>query len=185
MLDAGVRLLQFRHKGHFARSVYEQARRIGTLCTEAGSMFVIDDRADIAMLLGAGVHVGQDDLPPTEARLLMGPQALIGYSTHNAAQLQAAGGEPVDYLAIGPVFSTGSKENPDPVLGLEAVRELRKLTSKPLVAIGGITIDTACQLWEAGIDSVAVISALLAGGVDPQSVQNRTLQWLRAAGDML
>jgi thiamine-phosphate pyrophosphorylase len=167
MLDAGVRLLQFRHKGHFTREVYAQAQQIAVLCADRKATYIIDDRADIASLLAAGVHLGQDDLPPADARRIMTSDGLIGYSTHNAQQLQTANLEPVDYLAIGPVFATSSKANPDPVIGLEAIASLRKLTGKPLVAIGGITLFNARELWDAGIDSVALISALLPDPAQP------------------
>ena len=99
------------------------------------------------MLLDAGLHVGQDDLPPRDARRLMGADAVIGFSSHNVAQLCAAGGEPVDYVALGPVFATASKRNPDPVIGVEEIRRCRPLVDKPLVAIGGITRENALEVW--------------------------------------
>jgi thiamine-phosphate pyrophosphorylase len=185
MLDGGVRLLQFRHKGHFTREAYAQAKQIAGLCAGSKATFVIDDRADIASLLDAGVHLGQDDLPPTDARLIMKPDGFIGFSTHNAQQLQAGDLEPVDYLAIGPVFATSSKANPDPVIGFDAIASLRRLTSKPLVAIGGITLSNAHELWNAGIDSVALISALLPDPARPELIRKRALEWVRASGDML
>jgi thiamine-phosphate pyrophosphorylase len=160
MLDGGVRLLQFRHKGHFTREAYAQAKQIAGLCAGSKATFVIDDRADIASLLDAGVHLGQDDLPPTDARLIMKPDGFIGFSTHNAQQLQAGALEPVDY-------------------------SLRRLTSKPLVAIGGITLSNAHELWNAGIDSVALISALLPDPARPEMIRKRALEWVRASGDML
>ena len=119
MLAGGARILQFRHKGHYSRHTFDTAERIAELCRNEGVLFIIDDRADIALLLKAGLHVGQDDLPPEEARKLLGPQSILGFSTHNARQLEEAAGEPVDYLAIGPVFGTTTKENPDPPLGVD------------------------------------------------------------------
>ncbi|MCP5117062.1 MAG: thiamine phosphate synthase, partial [bacterium] len=143
MIESGAEILQFRHKGHFTRKVFAEAERIGELCRQHEVLWVVDDRADIAKLLGAGLHLGQDDLPPAAARRIVGDKATIGFSTHNAEQLQAAAAEPVDYLAIGPIFETGSKKKPDPVVGLERLTEWRTLTGRPLVAIGGITIVTA------------------------------------------
>ena len=101
-LEGGAGILQLRHKGHWSRAIFESARKIAALCREAGATFVVNDRADFAMLLGAGLHVGQDDLPPRDARNLIGGEALLGFSSHNPAQLCAAGGEPVDYVALGP-----------------------------------------------------------------------------------
>ena len=128
-------------------------------------------------LLKAGLHVGQDDLPPEEARKLLGPQSILGFSTHNAPQLEAAGKEPADYLAIGPVFCTTTKEKPDPALGLEALRSLRRLTAKPLVAIGGITRKNALAVLDAGADSVAVISDLLPEVCSYESIRDRIREW--------
>jgi thiamine-phosphate pyrophosphorylase len=136
------------------------SREIAGICRDAGILFVINDRADFANLLGAALHIGQDDLPAPAARKVV-PNAVIGFSTHNAAQMRRAIGSPVDYLSLGPVFPTKSKENPDPVVGLEGLRALRPLTSKPLVAIGGITLENAPEVLAAGADSVAVISGLL------------------------
>ena len=113
------------------------------------------------MLLGAALHLGQDDLAPSDARRILPATAIIGFSTHNEEQLRAGDAEPVDYLAIGPIFATGSKQNPDPVVGLDRLRALRTLTRKPLVAIGGITRELAPQVFEAGADSVAVIGDLI------------------------
>ena len=161
LLDAGARILQFRHKSFFSRSAFQDASRIAELCRSAGALFVVNDRADIAMLLNAGLHLGQDDLSPADARRILPTPTIIGFSTHNEDQLRAADLEPVDYLAIGPIFATGSKQNPDPVVGLDRLRALRTLTSKPLVAIGGITRELAPQVFEAGADSVAILGDLL------------------------
>ena len=174
VLDAGARILQLRHKAFFSRSDYEVARQIAGLCRQAGALFVINDRADIAMLLEAALHLGQEDLPPAAARKLS-EKAIIGFSTHNERQLVAGDTEPVDYLAIGPIFSTGSKENPDPVVGVEELRRLRPLTRKPLVAIGGITRMNAKQVWQAGADSVAVIGDLL------PDIRERAKAWVKLA----
>ena len=160
-LEGGAEILQLRHKQHWGRAVFDAARDIARMCREAGALFIVDDRADIAMLLEAGLHVGQDDLSPRDARRLLGPDAVIGFSSHNARQVCAAGGEPVDYVAFGPVFPTASKRNPDPVTGIEALKACRALVEKPLVAIGGITREMAAGVWAAGADSVAVIADLL------------------------
>lgn len=160
LLEAGARILQFRHKGFFSRAAFEEASRISELCRQAGALFVVNDRADIAKLLDAGLHLGQDDLSPADARRILPAPSIIGFSTHNEQQLRAGDAEPVDYLAIGPIFPTRSKLNPDPIVGLDRLRSLRALTQKPLVAIGGITRELAPQVFEAGADSVAVISDL-------------------------
>lgn len=178
MIEGGARILQLRHKEHFSGAVFDEAARIAELCREAGALVVVDDRADVAALLGAGVHVGQDDLPPTAARRIVGPGAILGFSTHNAAQLAAAAAEPADYLAIGPIFATRSKEKPDPALGLEGLSSLRGLAAKPLVAIGGITLETAPAVLEAGADSVAVIAGLLPDPLTAESLRVRVKEWL-------
>lgn len=175
LLAEGVRLVQLRHKGHYSRAVFAEAERIAAMCREAEAQLVIDDRGDIARALGAGLHVGQDDLPPRDARRVVGG-AMLGFSTHNAAQLAAGDGEPADYLAVGPVFATASKENPDPVLGVAEVARLRALTRKPLVAIGGITLENAGLVFAAGVDSVAVISDLVPEHGD---VRGRIREWVR------
>jgi len=176
-LEGGAGILQIRHKRHWSRGFFASARTVARLCREAGAPLIINDRADFAMLLEAGLHVGQDDLSPRDARRLMGRDAMIGYSSHNVAQLCAAGGEPVDYVALGPIFSTASKLNPDPVTGLEEIRRCRSLLEKTLVAIGGITQENACEVWQAGADSVAVIAGLLPQPATAQSLRQRMEAW--------
>ena len=176
-LEGGAGILQIRHKRHWSRGFFESARTVARLCREAGAALVVNDRADFAMLLEAGLHVGQDDLPPRDARRLMGPDASIGFSSHNVNQLCAAGGEPVDYVALGPVFSTASKLNPDPVTGVEEIRRCRSLIEKPLVAIGGITQENALDVLRAGADSVAVIAGLLPDPATAHSLRERMEQW--------
>ena len=176
-LEGGAGILQIRHKRHWSRAFFDSARTVARLCREAGATLIVNDRADFAMLLDAGLHVGQDDLSPRDARRLMGPDAAIGYSSHNMMQLCAAGGEPVDYVALGPIFSTASKLNPDPVTGLEEIRRCRSLIEKPLVAIGGITQENACDVWKAGADSVAVIAGLLPEPATAHSLRERMEQW--------
>ena len=162
LLRAGVRLLQYRHKGPFLRRHWEECRRAAQVAREAGAIFLVNDRADMALLAGAdGVHLGQQDLPPEAARRLLGELKLVGFSTHSEAQARRSQDLPVDYLAIGPVFPTTTKENPDPVVGLEGIAATRRVTDRPLVAIGGITRQNARQALAAGADAVAVAGDLL------------------------
>ena len=176
ILEGGARILQFRHKGFLSREVYTQMERIAALCREGRVPFVVNDRADLARLMGAALHLGQDDLPPAAARRITGPDTLIGFSTHNERQLRAAQTEPVDYFALGPIFGTGSKQNPDPTVGLEDLRRLRPLAERPLVAIGGITRHNARDVLAAGANSLAVI-----GDLFPQdgNLRARAEEWLR------
>jgi thiamine-phosphate pyrophosphorylase len=179
LLHGGAGILQIRHKGHWSRQVFDTAGRVARLCREAGVPLIVNDRADFAKLLEAGLHVGQHDLAPRDARLLLGPEAAIGFSSHNASQLVDAAAEPVDYVALGPVFSTRSKRQPDPEVGVEEVRRCRALLSKPLVAIGGITRANAMSVLRAGADSVAVIADLLPANATPQSLRERMEEWNR------
>jgi thiamine-phosphate pyrophosphorylase len=188
VLDGGARILQFRHKAHFSRAVFDTARHIAELCRAADVPFIINDRADVAMMLRAGLHIGQDDLAPSDARRLLGPlgasgsDALIGFSTHNEAELRAAASEPVDYLALGPLFGTATKENPDPAVGLAELRRLRQFAAKPLVAIGGITRRNALGAFDAGADSVAVIGDLLTACSCAADIGKRTEEWVQLTG---
>ena len=180
-LDAGAGILQFRHKNHWSRRIFAAAQGVARLCREAGAQLIVNDRADFALLLEAGLHLGQDDLHPRDARKLLGPDLPIGFSSHNSAQLCAAGGEPVDYVALGPVFATASKRNPDPVVGVEAVRRCRALLDKPLVAIGGITRENVQEVLRAGADSVAVISGLIPEAPTARSLRERMEEWQQLA----
>jgi len=156
----GVTLLQYRNKSGGAREMLEEARELKR-CLPTSVKLIMNDRADLCLAAEFdGVHVGQEDLSPEGARRVIGPNLWLGVSTHNPEQLREADATSADYLAIGPVFSTVSKVNPDPVVGLEGVRRARELTRKPLVAIGGITRSNARSVMEAGADSVAVISDL-------------------------
>jgi thiamine-phosphate pyrophosphorylase len=188
LLEGGAKILQFRHKAFWGRDVFAEAGQVAALCRGAGVPFVVNDRADYAAMIGAGLHVGQDDLSPTDARKVVGATATVGFSTHNVAQMAAALSEPVDYVAFGPVFPTASKENPDPVAGLDGLRAVRALTALPLVAIGGITRENAHLCWEAGADSVAVIADLysavsfplsssLSGPAMKRSLRERMSEW--------
>jgi thiamine-phosphate pyrophosphorylase len=166
LVSAGCTLIQYRDKSGNARQMLEPARELRRL-SRAGARaphfrLVMNDRADLCLAAEFdGVHVGQDDLLPESVRKIIGPDRWLGVSTHNAEQVAEADKTSADYLAIGPVFSTSSKEKPDPVVGLEGVRRARQLTRKPLVAIGGITRANAASVIDAGADSVAVISDLL------------------------
>jgi thiamine-phosphate pyrophosphorylase len=161
LVDAKVKLLQYRHKSGDARLLLEQASVLKTVVGTRARL-VFNDRADLCLAAGFdGVHVGQDDLPPEKARRIIGPERGLGLSTHNPAQVIEADQTPADYIAIGPVFGTSSKANPDPVVGLEGVRQARTLTRKPLVAIGGITRENCLSVIQAGADAVAVISDLI------------------------
>ena len=162
---AGCTLLQYRNKSGHARLMLEDAREL-TARLGATVKLIMNDRADLCLAAGFdGLHVGQDDLSAESARRIIGDDRWLGISTHNPDQLAEADKTSADYLAIGPVFATGSKANPDPVVGLEGVRRARELTPKPLVAIGGITRANTRSVIEAGADSVAVISDLL---LDPR-----------------
>ena len=157
----GCSLLQYRNKSGNARVTLEQARELKQHLGDSVQL-IMNDRADLCLAANfAGVHVGQEDLSPESVRGIIGPERWLGVSTHNPEQLREADQTPANYLAIGPVFVTFSKEKPDPVVGLEGVRRARTLTRKPLVAIGGITRSNAASVIEAGADSVAVISDLL------------------------
>jgi thiamine-phosphate pyrophosphorylase len=159
---AGVRLLQYRNKRASARELFETSKRLSSLLIPHGVTFVVNDRADVAAAAEAsGVHVGQEDLGAEAARSVIGAGKLLGVSTHNLDQFKDAAATSADYVAVGPVFSTMTKANPDPVVGIELIRRVRRLTDKPVVAIGGITLERAAEVIQAGADSVAVISDIL------------------------
>ena len=172
----GARLIQVREKLKGAREFFMEAEAALRVARERGARLIINDRVDIALALGAdGVHLGQDDMPPEAARSILGDRAIIGFSTHNLEQALAASSLPIDYLALGPIFHTSSKENPDPVVGLEGLRRVRlSLPHTPLVAIGGIRPQNAAETLSAGADSLAVIDALLS---DPSQIEARTEDW--------
>lgn len=173
---AGLKVIQYRNKSGYARSMLQQA---GELKDRIGSsaLLIMNDRADLCLVAGFdGVHVGQDDLLPESAREIIGTHRWLGVSTHNAEQVAEADQTSVDYIAIGPVFATASKANPDPVIGLDGVRRARELTRKPLIAIGGITRQNCLSVIDAGADSIAVISDLVR---DPRK---STEEFLRILG---
>lgn len=163
LADGGATVVQLRDKHASAQDFYEQAKAALTVARARDVQLIINDRADIALALGAdGVHLGQDDLPPAAARRLLGEDFVIGFSTHNLKQAIEASTWPVDYLAIGPIFPTSTKENPDPVVGLDGLRVVREaIGARPLVGIGGITRPNARAVISAGADSVALIRGLL------------------------
>jgi thiamine-phosphate pyrophosphorylase len=157
---AGIRFLQYRDKDAKDELLLQRAAILRGIFID--SCLILNDRVPLVLSAGYdGVHVGQEDLSPAEARARVGPQVMVGISTHGESQLLLAADSPVDYVAIGPVFATSSKQVPDPVVGLEGVRRARALTDKPLVAIGGITRGNCAAVMEAGADSVAVISDLI------------------------
>jgi thiamine-phosphate pyrophosphorylase len=161
LVAAGCTLLQYRNKSGNAGIMLEQAKELRKHLGDSIRL-IMDDRADLCLAADFdGVHVGQEDLSPESVRAMIGPDRWLGVSTHNPEQLREADLTSADYLAIGPVFTTSSKQKPDPIIGLEGVHLARALTSKPLVAIGGITRGNAASVIEAGADSVAVISDLL------------------------
>lgn len=179
-LDGGARFIQIRAKGVASGPFLDLCDSIVELATAAGAMVIVNDRVDVARLSRAGgVHVGQDDLPPAVARALMGESAIVGYSTHSVAQAEAALQEPVTYTAVGPVFVTGSKDTGYDPVGLELVASAARISgARPVVAIGGITLETAPAVLASGATSVAVIGDLLSGG----SPDARVRAFLRALG---
>jgi len=161
LVEGGATLIQYRNKTDGGRQMLTDARALRQALS-ADIRLIMNDRADLCLAADFdGVHVGQDDLSPESARLIVGDALWVGVSTHTVGQAIAASKTSADYIAIGPVFATASKENPDPVVGLESVRAVRAAIRKPLVAIGGITRSNAASVIEAGADSVAVISDLV------------------------
>jgi thiamine-phosphate pyrophosphorylase len=161
LLSGGVTLLQYRNKSGDAREMLEQARELKRRLGD-GAKLIMNDRADLCLAAGFdGVHVGQEDLSPEGARKVVGAKLWLGVSTHNSQQVEEADKTSADYIAIGPVFSTTSKADPDPVVGVGGIRQARALSRKPLVAIGGINRANCRSVLEAGADSVAVISDLM------------------------
>ena len=177
---AGVTLLQYRDKNGSPQDVLRSASILREAMAGSGCKLILNDRADLAVLANFdGVHVGQGDLSPEDARRVVGPDRIVGVSTHTDEQARIADKSCADYIAIGPVFATGTKLNSDPVVGLEGVRRARALTRKPLVAIGGITRANARSVIDAGTDSVAVISSLFAPDESPEQVARDFLARLR------
>jgi thiamine-phosphate pyrophosphorylase len=162
LAESGVELIQYRNKNAPSRELFEVSLRLSTALAQRGVRFIVNDRPDIALLAGAGgVHVGQEDSGVEEARAICGPQRWVGVSTHTLEQVAVADGTSADYIAFGPIFPTTTKQNPDAVVGTELLRGARKLTRKPLVAIGGITLERAAEVYGAGADSLAVVRDLI------------------------
>ncbi|MGB2673157.1 MAG: thiamine phosphate synthase [Candidatus Acidiferrum sp.] len=181
LAEAGVRLLQYRNKSAPAKQFLQSSRELAQMLCPRGVSFFVNDRPDVAHLAGAsGVHVGQEDLDVEQSRGIVGREKLVGVSTHNLEQFERAASSSADYIAVGPVFATSSKTNPDPVVGLDFLRSVRALTDKPIVAIGGITLDRAAVAIGAGADSVAVISGIL-HAPDPGERAKQYLNTLEAA----
>jgi thiamine-phosphate pyrophosphorylase len=176
---AGVRLMQYRHKHAPAGEMLNISKQLAATLQPQGITFIVNDRPDVAAIAYAsGVHVGQDDLGVEATRTLVG-EKIIGVSTHNLEQFEAAAQSSADYIAVGPIFSTSSKVNPDPVVGTKLLQQVRKLTDKPIVAIGGIKLENAAEVIAAGADSVAVISDILSA---PDRAK-RAKQYLELLGE--
>jgi thiamine-phosphate pyrophosphorylase len=177
---AGVELLQYRNKTGAPQSVLRSALAIREVFEGVACRLILNDRADLAVIARwDGVHVGQDDLLPKDARLVVGAERWVGVSTHTEAQVSLADRSCANYIAVGPVFATATKLDAEPIIGLEGVRRARALTGKPLVAIGGITRENARSVIDAGADSVAVIGALLAVGEPIEKVARDFIEILR------
>jgi thiamine-phosphate pyrophosphorylase len=162
LAGSGVELIQYRNKEAPSREMFEVSQRLSTGLAQRGVRFIVNDRPDIALLAGAGgVHVGQDDLAVEQARAICGTERWVGVSTHTLEQVVVADRTSADYVAFGPIFPTTTKENPDAVVGTELLRRARQITRKPLVAIGGITLERAGEVYAAGADSLAVVRDLI------------------------
>lgn len=174
LIEGGTTLIQLREKDLSPRDFYEEAEKVLEIAREKKVKILINDRVDLALCLKAdGVHLGQDDLPPEEARKILGEKAIIGFSTHNIAQAVEAAKMPIDYLAIGPIFGTTTKENPDPLVGLEGLRKVREAIGDdfPVVAIGGINAENMHEVFFHGANSVAIIGDLLK---NPHKIADKT-----------
>ena len=177
---AGVGLLQYRNKTGAPQEILLEAAAIREVFAGAECRLILNDRADLAVLAGwDGVHVGQTDLSPEDVRRVIGKDRWVGVSTHNDEQVRLAELSGANYVAVGPVFATGTKLDAEPVVGLDGVRRARTLTTKPIVAIGGITRGNARSVIEAGADSIAVISALLVEGESIEKVARDFIEFLR------
>jgi thiamine-phosphate pyrophosphorylase len=175
LFDGGARLVQIRNKNASSREFLSQVIAI-LESAPSESRVIVNDRADVALLAEAGgLHLGQKDLSPLHVRKILPPDQLLGFSTHNLTQALDSEILPVDYIAAGPVFPTSTKTDADPVIGLDGLREICSRTSRPVVAIGGITMENARDVFACGAASVAVISDLLKSG----NVARRTEEWLR------
>jgi thiamine-phosphate pyrophosphorylase len=175
LFSGGARLIQVRNKEAGTGQLLDQVERI-IAHAPRGALVIVNDRVDVAKIAGAGgVHLGQEDIPAEEARRILGPGATIGLSTHNTVQAAQAEHLPVDYIAVGPVFATLTRRNPSPVVGIEGLRAISQTAGKPIVAIGGITLDNASQVFEAGASSAAVIRDIL----QTTDVAARVREWMQ------
>jgi len=173
LIRGGATLIQLREKHLPSGRFHDQAEAALRVARARGARVIINDRVDIALALKAdGVHLGQQDLSPVVARQILGPDAIIGLSTHNKEQAKEGVSFPIDYLAAGPIFRTHSKQDSDPILGLEGLCDIRRMVNNlPLVAIGGITFEQAPEVFKAGADCIALIGALLSS---PQEIEVKT-----------
>ncbi len=177
LVEAGVKLIQYRDKHASSRQLCMTALRLAEIVSGVEGDLIVNDRPDVAFLTGAsGVHVGQEDIPVESVRSILGEDAVIGLSTHTLQQVRDGEQTSADYLAFGPIFATASKDKPNVVVGLEGLKKAREATTKSLVAIGGITLETAPQVLAAGADSVAVIRDLI--GVE--EIGERACRYLEA-----
>lgn len=184
-IRGGVTLVQVREKELSTRDFIEVARRIRTVTRAAGIPILINDRVDVALAVGAdGVHVGQSDMSPADARRLMGPDALIGLSVETLLQVERSEAEDVDYLGVSPIFCTPTKSELTQAWGLDGLRAVRAMTKRPLVAIGGINVGNAGEIIAAGADGVAVVSAICAAA-DPESGARALRQRIDATREAL
>ena len=186
LLEGGVRLLQYRDKANGPQEQLRAAATIAAVYAGTDAALILNDRTDLASLAGWGVHLGQDDLTPEDARRVLAGNhpgdaagVLVGVSTHTDEQVSAAEAGVADYVAVGPVFRTSTKLDAEPMVGLDGVRRARARTAKPLVAIGGITLENARSVVDAGADSVAVIGGLLVKGRTMREVARDFLDVLR------
>src|SRR5437867_6785916 len=175
LIAGGARLIQLRDKNASSRELLHTVDRVIAFAP-SDVRVIVNDRVDIARIAGAaGAHVGQKDLPPAAVRSILGPDAIVGFSTHNMQQAVEADRLPVDYIAVGPIFPTATKENPDPVVGLQTLARICKTVRKPVVAIGGITIENAVEVLHAGASSIAVIRDVL----DSPDVHSQVQRWIQ------
>jgi thiamine-phosphate pyrophosphorylase len=174
---AGARIFQYRNKAASMKGAYADVLVLRKAAKKLGLLFIVNDRCDLALAVDAdGVHLGQDDLPYLDARKVMGPSKIIGLSTHNADQVREADRLKPDYIGFGPIFKPGSKQDHDPLVGIAGLRAIRSLTSLPIFAIGGITVDQVGAVMQAGANGVAVISAILKAPDVTKAVQDLIAQ---------
>ena len=177
LAECGVQLVQIRNKNASSRDFLQISKQLSTFFNRRGVRLIVNDRPDLSLLADAGgVHVGQDDVEVGVARQVCGNDRWVGISTHSLEQVRRANATSADYIAIGPIFPSSTKEDLEPVMGVECIRAARRLTSKPLVAIGGITLDRVPEVFQAGADSVAVARDLICA-TDPR---RRTQEFVQA-----